>query len=131
MTCSGGEKRRLAIAAAVAQLPDLLLLDEPTVGLDDDRGVSVLSAIRAAADSGVAVVVSSHDRQVIAMADEVVDVASYRVPDPTPNERPGEKPAFLTTINPLVVFLIAIAGIFGSLFVRSPLVGAMGLIPAA
>ncbi|MDR5995817.1 hypothetical protein NQD86_25055, partial [Escherichia coli] len=68
---------------------------------------------------------------VIAMADEVVDVASYRVPDPTPNERPGEKPAFLTTINPLVVFLIAIAGIFGSLFVRSPLVGAMGLIPAA
>ena len=131
MTCSGGEKRRLAIAAALAQRPDLLLLDEPTVGLDDDRGASVLSAIRAAADSGVAVVVSSHDRQVIAMADEVVDVASYRVPDPTPNERPGEKPAFLTTINPLVAFLIAIAGIFGSLFVRSPLVGAVGLIPAA
>ena len=131
MTCSGGEKRRLAIAAALAQHPDLLLLDEPTVGLDDDRGASVLSAIRAAADSGVAVVVSSHDRQVIEMADEIVDVAAYRVPDPTPDERREESAAFLTTINPLVVLLIAIAGIFGSLFVRSPLIGAIGLIPAA
>ena len=131
MTCSGGEKRRLAIAAALAQHPDLLLLDEPTVGLDDDRGASVLSAIRAAADSGVAVVVSSHDRQVIEMADEIVDVAAYRVPDPTPDERRDESAAFLTTINPLVVLLIASAGIFGSLFVRSPLIGAIGLIPAA
>ena len=131
MTCSGGEKRRLAIAAALAQHPDLLLLDEPTVGLDDDRGASVLSAIRAAADSGVAVVVSSHDRQVIEMADEIVDVAAYRVPDPTPDERREESAAFLTTINPLVVLLIAIAGIFGPLFVRSPLIGAIGLIPAA
>lgn len=131
MTCSGGEKRRLAIAAALAQHPDLLLLDEPTVGLDDDRGASVLSAIRAAADSGVAVVVSSHDRQVIEMADEIVDVVAYRVPDPTPDERREESAAFLTTINPLVVLLIAIAGIFGSLFVRSPLIGAIGLIPAA
>ena len=131
MTCSGGEKRRLAIAAALAQHPDLLLLDEPTVGLDDDRGASVLSAIRAAADSGVAVVVSSHDRQVIEMADEIVDVAAYRGPDPTPDERREESAAFLTTINPLVVLLIAIAGIFGSLFVRSPLIGAIGLIPAA
>ncbi|MDO4412660.1 ATP-binding cassette domain-containing protein [Cutibacterium sp.] len=130
MTCSGGEKRRLAIAAALAQKPDLLLLDEPTVGLDDDRGTSVLAAIRAAADSGVAVVVSSHDPQVIEMADEVVDVASYRLPDPAPAQKPQEKSAFLTTINPLVVLLIAVAGIVGSLFVRSPLIGAIGLIPA-
>ena len=131
MTCSGGEKRRLAIAAALAQRPDLLLVDEPTVGLDDDRGASVLSAIRAAADSGVAVVVSSHDRQVIDMADEVVNVASYRVPDLPPEEHPEEKPAFMATINPLVALLIAIAGIFGSLLVRSPLIGAISLVPAA
>ena len=61
MTLSGGEKRRLAIAAALAQQPDLLILDEPTVGLDADHVESVLAAVAQAAGQGVAIIVSTHD----------------------------------------------------------------------
>ena len=43
---SGGEQRRLAIVAALAQRPDLLVLDEPTVGLDARRRREVLELLR-------------------------------------------------------------------------------------
>ncbi|MBS8162650.1 ATP-binding cassette domain-containing protein, partial [Pseudomonas aeruginosa] len=82
MTLSGGEKRRLAIAAALAQQPDLLILDEPTVGLDADHVESVLAAVAQAAEQGVAVIVSTHDPLVTQLADEVVDLAAHRLPDP-------------------------------------------------
>jgi tungstate transport system ATP-binding protein len=58
---SGGEQQRLALARALARDPDLLLLDEPTASLDPAATRSVEEIVRAAAASGIKVVMASHD----------------------------------------------------------------------
>ncbi len=61
-TLSGGEAQRVHLAAALAQEPDILLLDEPTASLDLRHQVGVFSLLRrAAAESGLSVVVVTHD----------------------------------------------------------------------
>lgn len=58
---SGGEAQRVAIARALAVEPPLLLLDEPTASLDPARRNDLGDALRALADSGRALVMTSHD----------------------------------------------------------------------
>ncbi|MFQ5839677.1 MAG: ABC transporter ATP-binding protein [Candidatus Methylomirabilales bacterium] len=64
---SGGEKQRVLIARALAQEPQLLLLDEPTVHLDLNHQVEVLRLIRALnRQRGLTVLLVSHDLNVAA-----------------------------------------------------------------
>jgi energy-coupling factor transport system ATP-binding protein len=56
-----GERRRLALAGVLAGQPSVLLLDEPTVGLDREARTSLLRAVAARSAAGTTVVVASHD----------------------------------------------------------------------
>ncbi|MGW5656900.1 dipeptide ABC transporter ATP-binding protein [Streptomyces humi] len=78
---SGGQQQRVAIAMAIAARPKVLVLDEPTTGLDVITQRSVLDLIAALRDElGLAAVLVSHDLGVVAhMADEVCVLNAGRV----------------------------------------------------
>ncbi|MEP6883464.1 MAG: ABC transporter ATP-binding protein [Gammaproteobacteria bacterium] len=61
LTLSGGERRRAALAAVLAQTPRIFLLDEPTNQLDPNHQLEALQLLRDRADAGAAVVVTLHD----------------------------------------------------------------------
>ena len=61
LTLSGGERRRAALAAVLAQTPRIFLLDEPTNQLDPNHQLEALQLLRERADAGAAVVVTLHD----------------------------------------------------------------------
>ena len=59
-TLSGGMRQRTSLASALAHRPRLLMLDEPTVGVDPQLRVTFWTYFRKLADSGVTLVISSH-----------------------------------------------------------------------
>jgi ABC-type cobalamin/Fe3+-siderophores transport system ATPase subunit len=58
---SGGERQRVKIALAIAQQPELLLLDEPTQHLDIGRQAEVFGVLRRLNESGVTIIAAIHD----------------------------------------------------------------------
>jgi energy-coupling factor transport system ATP-binding protein len=59
-TLSGGEKRKVALAAILALQPEVLLLDEPTAGLDPQSRMELIAHLQALRADGMTFVVSSH-----------------------------------------------------------------------
>src|SRR5438270_2760875 len=57
---SGGMKRRLNIACALVHDPDVLLLDEPTVGVDPQSRNAIFSNLESLRDAGKAIVYTTH-----------------------------------------------------------------------
>jgi ABC-2 type transport system ATP-binding protein len=77
---SGGQKRRLAVALAFVGRPRLVLLDEPTTGLDVDARHALWDAVRGYhADGGTVVLTSHYLEEVEALAQRVVVVDRGRV----------------------------------------------------
>ncbi|MEP7010670.1 MAG: ABC transporter permease [Acidobacteriota bacterium] len=71
-TWSGGQKRRLHLAAGMIHDPALLLLDEPTAGLDAEGTAMLWEELGRRAARGVTVVISTHDHVAAEAADRVV-----------------------------------------------------------
>ncbi len=78
--CSGGEQQRLRFALALLPDPDLLVLDEPTTGLDVETRRSFWAAIRHDADRGRTILFATHYLdEADAYADRIVLVSHGRV----------------------------------------------------
>jgi energy-coupling factor transporter ATP-binding protein EcfA2 len=71
-TLSGGEKRKIALASILALKPNLLLLDEPTAGLDPKSRQDVISAFNNLKQNQMTIIVSSHNlRDIQTLTDNI------------------------------------------------------------
>jgi len=86
-TLSGGELSRVSLATALLGSPELLVLDEPTVGLDPVLRDSLWTTFRRIAASGTTLLVSSHVMDEAVRCDRLVLLRAARVlADTTPQE---------------------------------------------
>lgn len=72
---SGGQRKRASIATEIVVRPGVCLLDEPTAGLDPVAAASLMDALRALADTGTAIVLSTHNLADLQVADRLVVMA--------------------------------------------------------
>ncbi|MBR9824373.1 MAG: ATP-binding cassette domain-containing protein [Alphaproteobacteria bacterium] len=69
---SAGQRQLIGVARALYGNPSLLLFDEPTANLDSIAATSLINAIKAASQEGSVIMISSHDRRLIDVADTVL-----------------------------------------------------------
>lgn len=90
---SGGERQRLALARALIRKPRILILDEPTNGLDPENVDRLLGELRRTV-TGTTTVVVSHDRRVVDIADWSIEIGQdARASSPPPAETPPDPAA--------------------------------------
>ena len=84
---SGGEQQRIALCAALAHRPRLLIADEPTGELDEDSAAIVYGLLaELSREEGVTALVVSHDPRSAAIADRVVHIRDGRVSEERSSE---------------------------------------------
>ncbi len=77
---SGGQKRRVAIAGILAMDPNILILDEPTAGLDPQGTNEMMNLFKQINDSGKTIILVTHDmNHVLQYCDEVVVMNNGKV----------------------------------------------------
>lgn len=79
---SGGQKKRVAIAGILAMSPEIMILDEPTAGLDPQGAIKIMNLLSELNMEGITIVISTHDvdlvskyvNKIFVMADgEIID----------------------------------------------------------
>ena len=98
MTLSDGQKQRVVLARALAQQPELLILDEPTAFLDIKHKTELLSVLRRLSrERGVTVIMSLHEIDLAAKASDLLlcvkgdTVAAFGTPDEVMRDMPIEE----------------------------------------
>jgi ABC-type lipoprotein export system ATPase subunit len=69
---SAGQQQRAALAAAMVGDPDIILADEPTAELDTQSAHLAVGALLRLRDLGATLIVTSHDPEVVAVADRLI-----------------------------------------------------------
>ncbi|MBO0663970.1 amino acid ABC transporter ATP-binding protein [Jiella sp. MQZ9-1] len=78
--CSGGQQQRIAIARALALDPKAMLFDEPTSALDPELGLEVLTVMRELAETGMTMIVVTHEMRFAEnVSDRVIVMADGRI----------------------------------------------------
>jgi putative ABC transport system ATP-binding protein len=86
---SGGQQQRIAIARALVNSPDLLLADEPTGNLDTRTSIELMGLFQALNDSGITVVMVTHELDIAAYCNRIVIMRDGRVIEDRMNPKPN------------------------------------------
>ena len=125
LSLSGGEQRRLAVVSSVLHAPGVLLVDEPTVGLDRLTWAAVTGILISAREAGTGVMVATHDAALTRLANRRV-----RLPSPPTD---GEEGSLVARGGPASGGLLERTGplspLLGAVLLTASGVAAGGLLP--
>ena len=100
---SGGERQRLALAKLLSQAPDILLLDEPTKGMDAATKSSAAQTLKGLSHGGMAVLLVTHDTEFAAQCADICGML-FRgsiLDEATPQEMFGQNYFYTTPMDRL------------------------------
>lgn len=118
-TFSGGMKRRINIGAALMHEPELLIMDEPTVGIDPQSRNHILETVKRLNEAGMTIIYTSHYMEEVEYLCKRIAIIDYgkliAIGDKTElcNRLAGGHILELTVDNPSVDFLIQLESIDG------------------
>lgn len=134
-TLSGGEKRRLTVAAALAAQPKILILDEPTYGQDYKCWTEIVKLLQKLKAQGICIVVVTHDKLLIKKLHAhtiLLTQNKSRIPQciqvTNVNERTEEIPT--SSVSPFLASLNPATRMFGALIFAIPLLFTLDWVSA-
>ncbi|WP_095157077.1 MacB family efflux pump subunit [Pseudomonas sp. Irchel 3E13] len=90
---SGGQQQRVSIARALMNGGHIILADEPTGALDSKSGAEVMALLDELASQGHVIILITHDREVAARAQRVIEIRDGLVISDSANDQPERQPA--------------------------------------
>jgi putative ABC transport system ATP-binding protein len=96
---SGGQQQRIAIARALVNSPDLLLADEPTGNLDTRTSIEIMGLFQSLNDSGITVVMVTHELDIAAYCRRIVIMRDGRVLEDRVNPNPNRADALRARLD--------------------------------